>query len=146
MITLIMEGKSVLTHKQYLVLKYTPTSGLLTISFYSAGVIDILCLNLPNGGIAPIFNKDIFKILGEHSSSSSFHKSLKNTVRDNIKRGAAVSVELGLLTGPETRRSGFTAITERKVTRAEQKYVSHWTPCKDEEGRVSFVIMTIAPK
>lgn len=121
-------------------------SGNLTISFFSPGVVDMLCLNLPNGGIASIYHKDIFKVLGEHATSSSMHKSLKNTVRDNIRRGTAVSVELGLLTGTETRRSGFTAITERRGARAEEKYVSHWTPCKDEEGRTSYVILTIAPK
>jgi phototropin len=106
----------------------------------------MLCLNLPNGGIAPIFNKDIFKILSEHSSSSSTHKALKVTVKESIRKGNAISVELGLMTGMEIRRGGFTAIADRKVGRAEERYVSHWTPLKDEEGRTTWVVLTIAPK
>ncbi len=106
----------------------------------------MLCLNLPNGGIAPISDKDIFKVLAEYSLPSSVQKNLRNTVRESIRKGAALSVELGLMTGIETKRSGFSIIGERKVVRTEEKYISHWTPLKDEEGNTSWVVLTIAPK
>jgi hypothetical protein len=69
---------------QYLVMTWNPNTQALMIKHYSPGVIDMLCLNLPNGGIAPIYNKDIFKVLAEHSSSSSSSvaKTFKTTVRD----------------------------------------------------------------
>jgi hypothetical protein len=106
----------------------------------------MLCLNLPNGGIAPIFSKDIFKVLSEYSLSSSVQKDLRATVRESLRKGNAVSVELGLLTGMEEKRSGFSIMGDRKAVRTEEKYVSHWTPLKDDEGRTSWVVLTIAPK
>lgn len=106
----------------------------------------MLCLNLPNGGIAPIYNKDIFKVLADHSTSSSVSKALKNTVRENIRLGQAISIDLGLMTGLETRRRGFTVATDRRPVRAEEKYSSHWTPLKDENGSTRWVVLTIAPK
>lgn len=125
----------------------TSNSATLAISHFSPGVIDMLCLNLPNGAIAPIHNKDIFKVLSEHSSSSSITKSFKNTVIDNLRVGKAVSVELGLLTGYAEVSSGF-GIGKNKTSfkRVEERYVSHWTPLKDEAGMVRWIILTIAPK
>jgi len=105
----------------------------------------MLCLNLPNGGTAPIF-KDIFKVLAENTMSSSLQKTLRATVRESITRGNAVSVELGLMTGMETKKGGFGIMGDRKIVRTEEKYVSHWTLMKDEEGRTSWVVLTIAPK
>ena len=131
---------------KYLVLKYSPVLGTLIITYFSPGVIDLLCLNLPNGGAVPIFGKDIFKILSEHTQSTSTHKALKNTVNQFLKKGNAVSLELGLMTGMESRRGGFTSMSDRRGGRSEEKYVSHWTPLKDEEGRVTWVVLTIAPK
>jgi hypothetical protein len=106
----------------------------------------MLCLNLPNGGIAPIFNKDIFRVLAENSMQSSMQKTLRATVRESIRRENAVSVELGLMTGMETKREGFSIMGDRKIVRTEEKYVRHWTPLKDEEGRTNWVVLTIAPK
>lgn len=102
--------------------------------------------NLLNVGIAPIFNKDIFRVLAENSMQSTLRKTLRATVREFIRRGNAVSVELGLMTGMETKRGGFSIMGDRKVVRTEEKYVSHWTPLKDAEGRVNWVVLTIAPK
>jgi hypothetical protein len=44
----------------------------LIIQHYSPGVINMLCLNLPNGSIAPVFNKDVGWILGESFSTYCF--------------------------------------------------------------------------
>ena len=137
---------------QYLVLSYSATSQTFTIQHYSAGVIDMLSLNLPNGGIVPIYNKDIFKILADYSSSSSsISKNFKQTVRDAIRAGRAVSVETGLLTGYTEKKqtSGFRfggGNGDIVMRRVEEKYITHWTPLKDEEGRPKWVILTIAPK
>jgi ligand-binding sensor domain-containing protein len=121
----------------------------LLIRHYCPGVIDMLCLNLPNGGVAPIYNKDIFKVLAEHSSSSSssLAKAFKSTVREALRRGKAVSVETGLLTGCEERKGSTWFGGEKEgLRRVEEKYVTHWTPLKDEEGKVKQVVLTIAPK
>ncbi len=138
--------------QQYLVLIHNPATLALQIQHYSPGVIDILCLNLPNGAIAPIYNKDIFKVLSEHSSSSSSSSStarvFRETVRSALRVGKAVSVETGLLTGFEERKGGgwFGGGEKEGLRRVEERYVTHWTPLKDEEGRVGWVVLTIAPK
>ena len=123
-------------------MRHHPTSTDLTISHYSPSTIDLLGLNLPNGGVASIFDKDIFKVLAAQSQSSSSHKAIKSTVRESVRKGVAVSLEMELLTGTETRKSGVLAARERRV---EEKFVGHWTPVKDEEGAVGFVVLTIAP-
>jgi len=134
---------------QYLVMTWNPNSHALMIKHYSPGVIDMLCLNLPNGGIAPIYNKDIFKVLAEHSSSSSSSvaKTFRTTVRDALRTGIAVSVETGFLTGFEERKGAkWFGGQQEGLRRVEERYVTHWTPLKDEEGRVRMVVLTIAPK
>lgn len=134
--------------QQYLVMTYNATTQTLVVQFYSPGVIDLLCLNLPNGSIASIYNKDIFKVLSDYSTSSSTstHKMFKQTVRDALKVGKAVSVETGLLTGFETRKNGWFGDKDGGLKRIEERYVTHWTPLKDEDARVKWVVLTIAPK
>jgi hypothetical protein len=130
---------------------FNSQTAALNIQHYSPGIIDMLCLNLPNGGIAPIYNKDIFKVLSEHasssSSSSSAFKALRASVRDALGVGRAVSVETGLLTGFEERKGpGWFGAKEEGLRRVEERYVTHWTPLKDEDARVKWVVLTIAPK
>lgn len=135
--------------KQYLVLNYDPVTQAMNIKFYSPGIIDMFCLNLPNGSVSSIFGKDIFKVLYEHSlASNSTAKAFKDKVRSELAKGKAVSVETGMLTGYEERKtSGFRlGGGEKKMVRVEERYVCHWTPMKNEESRVGWVVLTIAPK
>lgn len=73
-------------------------------------------------------------------------------MKRELKAGKAVSVEVGLLTGIEQRKGSnwFGGIGGREgkegLKRVEERYVSHWTPLKDEEGRSRWVVLTIAPK
>jgi hypothetical protein len=101
-----------------------------------------MCLNISNGTKASIFNRDIFKVLAEHTISSYLHKSLKHTVRENIRQGKAVSVEMPLLTNREIR-GDIGLRTNRGV---EERHVGHWTPLKNEDGVTKWVVLTIAPK
>ncbi|CZR62126.1 related to nonphototropic hypocotyl protein 1 [Phialocephala subalpina] len=137
-------------YSKYLVMTWNAQTQALLIQHYSPGTIDMLCLNLPNGSIAPIYNKDIFKVLSEHTSSpssSSASKAFRSSVREALKVGKAVSVETGLLTGFEERKGGgWFGGREDGMRRVEERYVTHWTPLKDEEGRVRWVVLTIAPK
>ncbi|KAH7312973.1 hypothetical protein BKA65DRAFT_467270 [Rhexocercosporidium sp. MPI-PUGE-AT-0058] len=136
-------------YSKYLVMTWNATTQILTVQYYSPGVIDLLCLNLPNGGIAHIYNKDIFKVFSEFSisTSSSGNKVFKQTVRDALKVGQAVSVETGLLTGFEEKKgTGWFGGEKEGMKRVEERYVTHWTPLKDQEGRVKWVVLTIAPK
>lgn len=111
----------------------------------------MLNLNLPNGLVAPIVDKDIFKVLTEHSPSS-VPRNFKAAVKEGIKAGRAVSVETALMTGiEEIKKSqgifgGTSANREKGWKKAEEKYICHFTPCKDEMGRVGWVVLTVAPK
>jgi phototropin len=99
-------------------MEYHLPTGTRAIKYYSPGIIHILCLNLPNGGIAPIYNKDIFKVLSEHSSSScsSVSKFFKQNVKDALGKGKAMSVETELLTGfAEVKVGGWFQGTEKGV-------------------------------
>lgn len=71
----------------------------------------------------------------------------KQTVRDALKVGQAVSVETGLLTGFEEKKgTGWFGGEKEGMKRVEERYVTHWTPLKDQDGRVKWVVLTIAPK
>ncbi|KAK0129223.1 hypothetical protein ONS95_001158 [Cadophora gregata] len=136
-------------YSKYLVMTWNATTQILTVQYYSPGVIDMLCLNLPNGGITHIYNKDIFKVFSEfsNSASSSVNKVFKQTVRDALKMEQAVSVETGLLTGFEEKKgTGWFGGEKEGLRRVEERYVTHWTPLKDQDGRVKWVVLTIAPK
>ncbi|QSZ33691.1 hypothetical protein DSL72_005262 [Monilinia vaccinii-corymbosi] len=138
-------------YSKYLVLSYQPQSQNLTVKYYSPGLVDMLGLSLPNGGVASIFDKDIFKLLTDHSPAS-VPRTFRNAVKDGLRVGKAVSVETGLLTGIEEVKksqgifSATSADRERGWKRAEERYVCHFTPCKDEGGRVAWVVLIIAPK
>jgi hypothetical protein len=134
---------------QYVVLQYTPHSQALTIKYYSPSIIDILCLDLPNGSVAPIHDKEIFKVLAEHSPSS-VSRSFKSVVREELRLGHAVSIETSLLTGFEEvkKQQGLfgSGKPDRGFKRTEEKYVCHFTPLKNEVGSVAWVVLTVAPK
>lgn len=147
---------------------YSQSTGDFIISHYSPGILDMLILTLPNGSRQTLYGREIFKVLAEHipTTSSSFSssplKGFKMTVRENIRKGRAVSVELGLLTGFENSKThtyggygagsnpGYSAnavggVTYPKSKRSEEKYFCHWTPLKDLDAKVSWVVLTIVP-
>lgn len=147
---LLLTCGRVADEKQYLVMTWNAVTGMLVVQHYSPGVIDMLCHSLPDGTMSNVYNKDIFKVLSEFattSSAASVHKALKQTVRDSLKEGQAVSVEIDLLTGFEgTKKSGLFGGEKERMRRVEEGYVTHWTPLKDQESVVKWVVLTIAPK
>lgn len=152
---ILLAGSVILIFMQYLVLDYTSHDQTLVIEHFSPGIIDMLRLNLPDGSIVPIYNQDVFVVLADNSSSASpTSKALKNTVRGAIRVGRAVSIDVALMTGYEQGKStewfgngsGGTHTNKNQLRKVEEKYVSHWTPLKDEEGNTKKVVLTIVPK
>lgn len=78
----------------------------------------------PNSG--QIVGMDVFRFLSHHAHS--LRRDFKSRVKGAMKVGAAVSLELSLCT---RRYHGF------------EKFVTHWTPLKDEKGKVYFVVLTL---
>ncbi|RDW91912.1 hypothetical protein BP5796_01306 [Coleophoma crateriformis] len=137
------------TYSKYLILKYNTapnmTSCTLKVSHYSPGVVDMLCLNLPNGSIAPIFHQDIFGVLASHGTIS---KAFKPTVLDNLRARRAISLDIGLMTGYEEKKGRFfgSSGAERSYRRVEEPYIAHWTPLMNDEEKVGWVVLMISPR
>jgi hypothetical protein len=101
-----------------------------SIAHYSPSVGDLLRTSRTQGTTERIMNEDIFKVLAERSpSSSSVMKSYKKAVTDLLAQGKAVSVDIELGVEGKARN---------------QRMISHWTPCKDEEGRAKYVVLILA--
>ena len=101
------------------------------ISFYSQGVIDTLYpARAVPGGIShepQVAGQDAFKYLSTHSDSS-LPNGFKNRVRNALRMGQAISVELTLCT---RRYMGF------------ERFLVHWTPLKGERGEVAWIVVTL---
>jgi hypothetical protein len=87
-------------------------------------MVDMLYPSKPNSG--QIVGVDVFRFLNHHAHSLS--RDFKSRVKSALKVGAAVSLELSLCT---RQYHGF------------EKFVTHWTPLKDEKGKVCFVVLTL---
>lgn len=103
----------------------------LTVSFYSLAVVDMLA-------IGPDFEKelpgsDVFKVLaGSSQSTNPTIKDFKHRVKAFLKTGKAVSCEISLT----VKRSGM-------IRRGVERFVTHWTPLKNENGETQWVVATL---
>ena len=70
---------------------------------------------------------EIFKFLSSHSSGS-LSWDFKSSVKDALRAGRAISLEMKLCAKPYM---GF------------ETFVLHWTPLKDEDGTVKWVVLTL---
>lgn len=100
------------------------------ISFYSQGLVDTLFPARAAHGISAqpeVVGQDAFKFLASHSDGS-LPGGFKNRVRNALKMGNSVSVELTMCT---RRYMGF------------ERFVVHWTPVKGEKGEVGWIVVTL---
>ena len=108
---------------QYLVMSYDN----LVIQFYSAGIVEMLDpTNLAKG---PLVGAEIFKFLARQTESMP--RDYKGRVKSALKVGSAISLNLHLF----TRRS--------MIFRGDECFATHWTPLKDEQSRVKWIVMTM---
>jgi PAS domain-containing protein len=80
-----------------------------------------------NAAVHSVAGQDIFKFLAQHTQNS-LSRDFKATVKNAMRMGSAVSLDLTLCT---RRRMGF------------ERFVTHWTPVKDEGGRTEFMVLTL---
>ncbi|KAM0365320.1 hypothetical protein ACHAPK_009546 [Fusarium culmorum] len=122
--------------------KYPPK---LCVSFYSKEMSEALDLG---PATEAVIGKDIFDIMTEQATLPSVTKAFKLTVRDLVVRdGKSVSLDLALANHIPRR-----ANTSRSPTsdsdgphKKPAKLMSHWTPLKDSEGHVKYVVMIVSP-
>ncbi|KAI4164637.1 MAG: hypothetical protein LQ342_001611 [Letrouitia transgressa] len=111
-------------YSKYLVIKYDN----FTIQFYSLGIIDVL--GITNRTSQDFVGNNIFKFLGQHTSSLS--RDYKSKVKESLRRGQPISISINLFTLRSLARQ------------SDDKFFTHWTPCKDENGATKFVVITLS--
>lgn len=110
---------------QYLVVKYDS----FAISHYSLGIVDIL--GITNKSSHDFVGSNIFKFLAQHTTA--LPREYKSKVKDALKHGQAISASINLFTLRSLARS-----------KGDDKFFTHWTPCKDEHGVVAYVVVTLS--
>jgi hypothetical protein len=96
----------------------------MTINFFSMNIIDILYGTKPM--IGHVVGVNVFSFLEQHAVNIS--RDFKSRVKTSLKAGQPVSLDLNLST--------------RKFMRYV-KFATHWTPLKDEDGQVCYVVVTL---
>ncbi|KAL9597277.1 MAG: hypothetical protein Q9219_005258 [cf. Caloplaca sp. 3 TL-2023] len=111
-------------YSKYLIISYDS----FAIQFYSSGIADVL-------GITNRTNKDfagnnIFKFLSQHTAT--LPREFKSKVKGALRQGQPISASVNLFTLRSLARNG------------DDKFYTHWTPCKDEKGIVKYVVVTLS--
>lgn len=109
---------------QYLVIKYSD----FTIQFYSLGIVEVL--GITNKTSKDFVGNNIFKFLAQYTTA--LPREFKSKVKDALKGGLAISASISLFTLRSLARRG------------DDKFFTHWTPCKDENGAVKYVVVTLS--
>ncbi|CAD6587264.1 MAG: hypothetical protein ASARMPREDX12_002790 [Alectoria sarmentosa] len=112
-------------YSKYLVVKYDS----FAISHYSLGIVDIL--GITNKSSHDFVGSNIFKFLAQHTTA--LPREYKSKVKDALKHGQAISASINLFTLRSLARS-----------KGDDKFFTHWTPCKDERGFVAYVVVTLS--
>lgn len=141
----------------------------LSVAFCSAPALEALGLELFADSI---MHRDIFAVLSELADSPSITKSFKNTVRERIVRdgkSAALDIMLGggylarkgsliglggrsfkddsdintKKHGRPASRTGFASLVGEAGKM--EKLTSYWTPLKNAEDQVEWIVLIIAP-
>ena len=90
--------------------------------------MDMLCLD-PKDNLNMI-GHHIFKIMEQHAPSMP--RDFKNKIKSSLKAGRAISMDINMV----TKKSVVYRRTERLAT--------HWTPLKDENAAVKYVVVTLS--
>lgn len=125
-------------------MKYPPK---LNIAFCSQGVVEALDLGVP---AESIMGKDIFEVLAEQATLPSVTKAFKVTVRDVVVRdGRSIALDLALSNHIPKRanlaRSMSGESGDSGNGKSPSKMMSHWTPLKDADDQVKFVMLVVSP-
>ena len=98
------------------------------IGFISSRLGDLLFpIKAKSAQSAQTLGTDVFKFLANHGSGN-ISWDFKSSVKGAIKAGSPISVDVKLCARPYM---GF------------EKFVSHWTPLKDEYSKVHWIVVTL---
>ncbi|TKA22964.1 hypothetical protein B0A50_07707 [Salinomyces thailandicus] len=111
-------------YSNFIVINYST----FLVTFVSAGVVDMLFPIRAKHYHAQGAGTDVFKFLATHSSGST-SRDFKSNVKNALKMGRAISLDLKLCAKPYM---GF------------ETFALHWTPLKNEVGEVGWIVLTLA--
>lgn len=100
------------------------------ILYHSKSVVEILAATTPIH--VPFVGRDIFWVIADCAISPP--RNLKSDIKKALSAGQAISTTIRVA----TPRANATQPP------GETKYVTHWTPLKDERGAVTYVVMTLS--
>lgn len=126
-------------------MRYPPK---LSVAFFSQAMVDALDLGMAADAIR---GKDVFDVLAEQATLPNVTKAFKSTVRDVVVRdGRAISLDLALTNHIPRRANVARASLGADAgsgggPKTTPKMMSHWTPLKDADGRVKYVVLVISP-
>ncbi|KAI9832200.1 MAG: hypothetical protein M1826_002204 [Phylliscum demangeonii] len=102
----------------------------LHIRFHSRAVVEILA---PMGPLhTPFIGRDVFRVLSECAIAPP--RNFKSDVKKSVGSGLALSVTLRLAMPRANANDPV----------GDQTYVTHWTPLKDDQGTVTFIVLTLS--
>ena len=99
-----------------------------TIQHYSLGIVEVL--GISNKNRQDFVGHNVFKFLAQYTTS--LPREFKSKVKDALKTGQAISASISLFTPQSLARRG------------DDKFFTHWTPCKDEHGAVKYAVVTLS--
>ncbi|KAK8090438.1 hypothetical protein PG997_005399 [Apiospora hydei] len=111
-------------YSKYLVVK----ADTFVIHFYSEGVSEMLH---PGNTAGLVTGQEVFRFFKANMVSKE--TDYRSRVRLAVRNGNPISVEIRL----QTRRSA--------MYRGDERFVTHWTPLKDEHSGTEWVVITLAP-
>ncbi|KAK8041689.1 hypothetical protein PG993_006212 [Apiospora rasikravindrae] len=111
-------------YSKYLVVK----ADTFVIHFYSEGVSEMLH---PGNTAGLVTGQEVFRFFKANMVSKE--TDYRSRVRVAVRNGNPISVEIRL----QTRRSA--------LYRGDERFVTHWTPLKDEHSATEWVVITLAP-
>ena len=111
-------------YSKYLIIKYDS----FAIEFYSPGIADMLDLNKLTA--RQMVGSNVFKVLSQHCAA--LPKEFRNRVQQSLKAGQHISASIKLFTPKSMQKN------------QEDKFFTHWTPTKEEQGQTKYVVMTIS--
>lgn len=98
------------------------------ISFYSEGVTEVLN---PANNVALMVGQDVFRFFKQNMVGKEM--DYRSRVRNAVRMGSPISIELRLQT---LRSAKF---------RGDERFITHWTPLKDQNAGCHWVVVTLAP-
>ncbi|KAK8081272.1 hypothetical protein PG996_000053 [Apiospora saccharicola] len=111
-------------YSKYLVVR----ADTFVIHFYSEGISEMLH---PGNTAGLVTGQEVFRFFKANMVSKE--TDYRSRVRTAVRGGNPISVEIRL----QTRRSA--------LYRGDERFITHWTPLKDEHSATEWVVITLAP-